>query len=252
MTHSKAFLAGGVLLAAAFAVPAAPAAASDALTPAQKSAVEALVHDYILKNPETLIQSLRDYEEKQRVSAQEEAQKAIVSNRDAIERDPGTPVAGNPKGDVTVVEFFDYRCGYCKKALPAVQELLKSDPNIRWVFKELPILGPDSVVASQAALAVWKIAPDKYLAFHVAMMESRGEINEARIMDTARKVGVDPDKLKSAMADPEIKARIERTYELARTLQVNGTPAFIVGGKLVPGALDLATLRDMVKAARAG
>lgn len=252
MSKLKSLIVGGALLAAAWATGAAPADAADALSPAQKSAVQDIVRDYILKNPETLIESLRSYEDKQQASQQEAAQKAIAANRDALERDPGAPVAGNPKGDVTVVEFFDYRCPYCKKVLPTVQELLKSDTNIRWVFKELPILGPDSITASAAALAVWKIAPDKYLPFHVAMMETRGEFNEARILETAKKVGIDPDKLKAAMADPEIKARIESNHDLANTLQINGTPAFIVGGKLVPGAADLTTLRDMIQKARAG
>ncbi len=251
MTKSNVIIAGSMLLAAASAMSATPAAAADALTPAQKSAVEGVVRDYILKNPETLIDALRGYEEKQRATAEVEAQKAVAANLDALEKDPAAPVAGNPKGDVTIVEFFDYHCPYCKKVVPTVQELLKSDPKIRWVFKELPILGPDSVTASQAALAVWKIAPDKYMDFHVALMGTRGEFNEARILETAKKVGIDPDKLKAAMADPAIKAAIEQNHDLANTLQINGTPAFIIGGKLVPGAADLTTLREMVEKARA-
>jgi protein-disulfide isomerase len=119
------------------------------------------------------------------------------------------------------------------------------------VFKEFPILGPDSVTASRAALAAWKIAPEKYLPFHLALMESRGEMNEARVLETGKKVGIDVDKLKAAMSDPAIKATIDRNVELARKLQINGTPAFIIGGQLVPGAVDLATLREMVATARA-
>lgn len=252
MAKTNVFVAGSALLAAAWAIAATPAAAADALTPAQKSAVEGIVRDYIMNNPETLIDALRGYEDKQHAAAQEEAKKAIAANRSALEQDAGAPVAGNPKGDVTVIEFFDYHCPYCKKVVPTVQELLKTDTNVRWVFKELPILGPDSVTASQAALAVWKIAPDKYLPFHVAMMETRGTFTEARILETAKKVGIDPDKLKTAMSDPAIKAQIERNHELAGTLQINGTPAFIIGGELVPGAADLATLRDMIEKARAG
>ena len=112
-------------------------------------------------------------------------------------------------------------------------------------------MGPDSVMASRAALAAWKIAPDKYLPFHVALMESRGEMNEARVLEIGKKVGIDVDKLKAAMSDPAIKSTIDRNIELARKLQINGTPAFIIGGQLVPGAVDLATLREMVATARA-
>ena len=213
--------------------------------------MEKIVREYILKNPEIIVKSLRGYEEKQRQASEKEAREAIATSRDALEEDRTSPVAGNPQGDVTLIQFFDYRCGYCKKVVPSIQELLNTDKNIRLVFKEFPILGPDSVTASRAALAAWKIAPDKYFSFHLALMELRGEMNEARVLETAKKVGIDVDKLKTAMTDPSIKSAIERNIDLARTLQINGTPAFIIGGELVPGAVDLATLREMVATARA-
>jgi protein-disulfide isomerase len=225
--------------------------AAEPFSEEQTRAVEKLVRDYILNNPEILVESLRGYEEKHRQAADEQAQKAIIASRDALEKDPTSPVAGNLQGNVTLIEFFDYRCGYCKKVVPSIQELLQTDKNIRIVFKEFPILGPDSVTASRAALAAWKIAPEKYLPFHLALMESRGEMNEARVLETGKKVGIDVNKLKAAMSDPAIKASIDRNVELARKLQINGTPAFIIGGELVPGAVDLATLREMVATARA-
>jgi protein-disulfide isomerase len=225
--------------------------AAEPLSHEQRSAVETLVRDYILQNPEIIVESLRGYEEKHRQASEKEAREAIATSRDALEKDRTSPVAGNPQGDVTLVQFFDYRCGYCKKVVPAIQELLNTDKNIRLVFKEFPILGPDSVTASRAALAAWKIAPDKYFPFHLALMEMRGEMNEARVLETAKKVGIDVGKLKAAMTDPAIKSAIERNIDLARTLQINGTPAFIIGGQLVPGAVDLATLREMVATARA-
>lgn len=231
-----------------------PSRASDAAEPlsdAQKKAVEDLIHDYIMDHPNVMIESLHAYDAKERAAQEEAAQKAVSSNRDALERDPSAPVGGNPKGDVTVVEFFDYRCGYCKKAAPAIQELLKTDPNIRIVFKEFPILGPDSVTAARAALAAWKIAPEKYVPLHMALMETRGDLSEARVLEVAKKVGIDPDKLKTAMGDAQIQAALEQNVALAQALQISGTPAFVVGGKMVPGAVDLATLRGMVKEARA-
>ena len=250
MTVRTTILAGLVSLAGLLAPPAGPVSAAEALPAAQQERIEAVVREYILNNPEIVVESLRGYEVKHRQANEDDAKKAIAANRDALERNPTSPVAGNPQGDVTIVEFFDYRCGYCKKALPAVQELLKTDKNVRMVFKEFPILGPDSLTAARTALAVWKIAPAKYLPFHLALMESRGELSEGRVLEIAKKVGVDAEKLEAAKADPEIDAMIGRNHELARTLQINGTPAFVVGGRLVPGAVDVATLRELVEAAR--
>jgi protein-disulfide isomerase len=252
MTVKTTILAGLLSLAGLLAPPAGSVSAAEALSAAQQELIEAVVREYILKNPEVIVESLRGYEDKQRQTTEADAKKAIATNRDALEKNPTSPVAGNPQGDVTIVEFFDYRCGYCKKVLPSVQELLKTDKNVRMVFKEFPILGPDSVLAARTALAVWKIAPAKYLPFHSALMESRGEMNEGRMREIAKKVGLDLEKLEAAKSDPEINATIERNHELARALQINGTPAFIVGGRLVPGAVDIATLRELVEAARTG
>lgn len=245
----------GMLALAVALVPVLGAlqpAAAQGLSDAQKQAVEQLIRDYIMKNPEVMIESLQAYQAGQQDAQQAKAEQAVAANRDTLERDAATPVAGNPKGSVTIVEFFDYHCGYCKKALSAVKALLKDDDDVRFVFKEFPILGPGSVTAAQAALATWKIAPDKYLPFHVALMEWRGDLTEDRVMEVAKKVGIDTAKLKTAMADPAITAQLKRNTELAQELQIGGTPAFIIGGKLVPGAVDLATLQEMVKAARAG
>ncbi|NJO55184.1 MAG: DsbA family protein [Rhodospirillales bacterium] len=159
-------------------------------------------------------------------------------------------MAGRKDADITVVEFFDYRCGYCKKVLPTLQSLMEADPNVRVVFKELPILGPDSLRGALAAQAVWNIAPEKYLPFHVALMQTRGGIDESLIVETARKVGVDPDKLAAAMDDPSVKAKIESNLTLAQKLQINGTPAFVIGDKLLPGAVDLATIKETIADAR--
>lgn len=244
--------AAALSLAAVFLLLTGWASAGQALPDAQREAIEKVVHDYLLRDPEVLVEALRGYEEKHRAAADREAEQAVAANRGALDNDAAAPVAGNPQGDVTVVEFFDYRCGYCKKALPSVQELLKTDNKVRWVFKEFPILGPDSAIAAKGALAAWKIAPGKYFPFHVALMETRGELSESRVLDTAKKVGIDAEKLRTALAAPDINAAIERNYDLARKLQINGTPAFIVGGKLTPGAVDLPTLREMVGTARAG
>jgi protein-disulfide isomerase len=225
--------------------------ADPAVRDAERSRIEAVVRDYLKQNPDVIIDALKVYEERQHTEMERVTQSALMASREELERDPSSPVAGAPNGDVTVVEFFDYRCGYCKKTLSAVQELLKSDPKIRWVFKELPILGPDSLVAARAGQAAWRIAPEKYLDLHIALMGSRGELSEARVLEIARSVGLDPDKLKKAMDDPEVRKTLQRNAELARRLQINGTPAFVIGDKVAPGALDVGMLRKLVEIARA-
>jgi protein-disulfide isomerase len=261
MKHPLALAAaaGFVTAPLLFAAPAsaadpakAPADAASALSEGQSRAVEALVKQYILDHPEVIIESMQNYQIRQQIAEQEAATAALAASRDEIKNDASAPVAGNPKGDVTIVEFFDYRCAYCKRVLPSVRELLESDKNVRYVFKELPILGPDSVTASRAALAAWKIAPEKYFAFHTALMEARGELGEEQVLQIAEKVGLDRKKVKDGMAAPEVEKTIQRNLELAQKLRIQGTPAFIVGDALVPGAVDIEQLKDMVATARKG
>lgn len=228
----------------------APADAAQALNEGQSKAVEALVRQYILDHPEVIIESMQNYQIRQQLAEQEAATAALAANRDEIKNDASAPVAGNPKGDVTVVEFFDYRCAYCKRVLPSVRELLESDRNVRYVFKELPILGPDSVTASRAALAAWKVAPEKYFAFHMALMEARGDLGEEQVLQIAEKVGLDRKKVKEGMSAPEVEKTIQRNMELAQKLRIQGTPAFVVGDALVPGAVDLDHLKELVASAR--
>lgn len=237
--------------AVAILAPATAARAAGDTAP-DRAAIETIVREYILAHPDVILDSLRAYEAARRAEEEKGAAAALAASRDAIERDPAAPVAGNPNGNVTVVEFFDYQCGFCKRVLPVMQELLKTDLNVRYVFKEYPILGPESVTAAKAAIAVWQTAQDKYLAFHSALMQSRGGLSEEKILETAKGVGLDVGKLRTAMAEPAIEERIQRNLEIGRTINVNGTPAFLIGGRLVPGALDLETMRRQIAQARAG
>lgn len=242
----------GVIGSLAATQPAAAADQSAApLDTAETEAVEALVRKFILDNPEVIIESMQNYQVRQQLAEQQAAAAALTKHADELKKDATSPVAGNPKGDVTIVEFFDYRCPYCKKVFPSVQELLKDDKNVRYVFKEMPILGPESVTASHAALAVWSLAPDKYLDFHAALMESRGSLGEEQVLAIAKKIGLDPHKIRKAMADPKIKETIEKNIALAQSLNIQGTPAFIVGDELLPGAIELDHLRELVAAERA-
>jgi protein-disulfide isomerase len=237
-----------ICLAAALLAATPLARAADAVTPAQKSAFEQIIHDYILQHPEVVIEALQSAEDKMKAQGEERARAAVVERRQELLEDPAAPVAGNPKGDVTIVEFFDYRCPYCKQVEPALEALLKEDRQLRIVYKELPILGKDSVYATRAALAARKQA--KYDKFHTAMMAAKGQIDEKTVLQVAASSGLDIERLKSDMNASEIDDVIKRNYDLAQALDIHGTPAFIIGGELVPGAIDIATMKQKIAAAR--
>jgi protein-disulfide isomerase len=237
-----------ICLAAALLAATPLARAADAVTPAQKSAFEQIIHDYILQHPEVVIEALQSAEDKMKAQGEERARAAVVERRQELLEDPTAPVAGNPKGDVTIVEFFDYRCPYCKQVEPALEALLKEDRQLRIVYKELPILGKDSVYATRAALAARKQA--KYDKFHTAMMAAKGQIDEKTVLQVAASSGLDIERLKSDMNASEIDDVIKRNYDLAQALDIHGTPAFVIGGELVPGAIDIATMKQKIAAAR--
>lgn len=248
---SMAVRTGIALAVAAIFSPTAPATAADALSPAQKREVEQIVRETVRENPEIILDAIERLRAKQESGAQAKAREALSERRAEIERSPGSPVGGNPNGDVTVVEFFDYRCGYCKRAHAEIMALLKSDSKVRFVYKEFPILGPESVLASRAALSAFKIAPAKYPAFHDALMSMRGQVTEERVLSLATSVGLDAKAVARGMKDSAVDNEIQRNAELAADLGINGTPGFVIGNAVAPGALDGDTLRKLVAEARA-
>jgi protein-disulfide isomerase len=236
-------LACGLIAAAG----ASPLKAADMPTE-QRQAIEGIIHDYLLHNPDILIEALRGAEDKLNREADAKAANVISDRGTEIFDDPATPVGGNPRGDVTIVEFFDYRCPYCKQVLPSLQTLLKEDRKLRFVYKELPVLGSQSVTAAHAALAAQR--QGKYEAFHNAMMATKGQITEETVYKVAASVGLDVDRLKQDMSAPEIGKALKANLALADALNIRGTPGFIVGKHVVPGAVDLDALRSMVADAR--
>lgn len=242
-------LAATMLAAATFSVPAS-APAAEPFTPEQKEAVEAIVRDYIARNPELVLEAIAAIEAKQKAEKENAVQAALASHRDLLERSKGDPVLGNPDGDVTIVEFFDYQCGYCKSMAGPMRDLVQGDGKIRWVMKEFPILGPESAVAARASLAAQR--QGKYESFHFALIGLRGRLSEAAIWQAAAEVGLDLDKLKKDMADPAIQATIDTNYQLAEALQIQGTPAFTIGRTLIPGATPKEHLAELVRQVRAG
>lgn len=214
----------------------------------QEEAIRALVRDYLMKNPEVIVEALQAFEAQQK-SDQASSQSAVVRQRQAeLLRDREAPTAGPDTADVTIVEFFDYRCPYCKQVAGPLAQLTRNDPKLRIVYKELPILGPDSVVASRAALAA--NLQGSYHKFHSALMTRRGTLDETTVLAMARESGLDAVRLKTDMDRPEIAAQIDRNRALARDLGIRGTPAFVIGERVIPGAVDLETLRNLVAQAR--
>jgi protein-disulfide isomerase len=247
MLHRASFLALALVCGVIAAVPAQLVRAAE-IPPEQRQAIEGIIHDYLMQNPDVLIEALRGAEDKLNREADAKASKVLTDRRNEIFDDPATPVGGNPRGDVTIVEFFDYRCPYCKQVLPALQTLVKEDRNLRFIYKEMPVLGSVSVTAAHAALAAQR--QGKYEVFHNAMMGTKGQISEETVFKVAGSVGLDIDRLKQDMTAPEIERAIKSNLALADALNIRGTPGFIIGNRIVPGALDLETLKDMIADAR--
>ncbi|HWX50285.1 MAG TPA: DsbA family protein [Roseomonas sp.] len=240
--------AATLALGAALLLGAAAPAAAQALSPEQRKEVVDILREALRSDPSILreaILALQQAEQDDRAGAQ---RAAIAAQADALLRDPADPVKGNPRGDVTIVEFFDARCGYCKTLHPTMEALLREDPQVRLVLKDLPILGPNSLLASRALLAAQR--QGKYASLQDALMRLKGEPTEAALQAEAERAGLDWARLKRDMQDPALQARLQGHLELARAIGIEGTPALVIGGKLVPGAVDLPTLRQLVAQAR--
>ncbi len=236
------------LIAVLFAcLLAVPALAQSGSTP-DRAAIEKIVREYLLQHPEIIIEAMNELRRRQEMAAAEMAQQAIAAHREELFNDPATPAGGNPRGDVTIVEFFDYHCGYCKQVQEPLLRLLAEDRNLRIVFRELPIIADESRTASAGALAAAK--QGKYVEFHNVLMAARGRLTRDRVLALAREQKLDVAKLEKDMDSPEIQRSIDRNLELAAMLGVDGTPAFIVGNQVVPGALSLEQLRELVAEAR--
>ena len=218
-----------------FAAPLTTARADTAaFTDEQKKALGEIIKDYLIKNPEILVDVQTALEAKLEKDQSEKLKTFMSQNAKDIYRNPTSPVAGDPKGDITVVEFFDYNCGYCKRGLPEVQKLIETDKKVRFVFKELPILSKGSEEAARAALAA-KLQ-GKYWEFHQAMLGGKGQANEASSLKVAETLGLDMAKFKADMASDAVKNELESDKELAKKMGINGTPHFLVGDKSIPGA----------------
>ena len=229
-----------------------PGAAASAPTAAAHDlpvdAIRQIIREYLIEHPEVLIEAQQALQAKRAAGEAEQARQAIQLHRDEIFSDPEAPVAGNPDGAITLVEFFDYRCGYCRRVKPTLEALLAENDDLRLVFKEFPILGPESTQAAQAALAAR--GQGNYEAFHWALMETDGPFDLDHILEVARSVGLDDERLAQDMEEPDLYTLIDRNAVLARTLGIGGTPAFVIGDRVIGGAIPLEQFRAVIAAAR--
>ena len=211
------------------------------------------IRDYLLSNPEILLEMLELIEERRNLAKEDRDRQLFAVHQDQITDDGISYVGGNPEGDVTLVEFLDYRCGYCRRAHSEVASLLKDDGNIRWIVKEFPILGPESVFAAKMAVGtLLSLGDDAYEALHDTLMTYSGPINSATLDEIAGRSGLDPLVVEAAMKDPKVASHIRAVSELGRVLEVRGTPTFIVGETFIRGYVPKADLQRVVDATRLG
>lgn len=223
------------------------AQATDTFSAEQKKAIEGIVRDYLLNNPEILLEVSRELEKRQTAMQAAEQKRFILENRKAIFSSPHDFVFGNPNGDITVVEFFDYNCPWCKRALDELIKLTKADPNVKIILKEFPIFGENSLFTAKAAMASMK--QGKYLEFHMALMKER-QVTKDNVFKIAEKVGLDVAKLKADMENPDFDAALKTTSEIAQAPGIEGTPGFIVDAKVNVGFVPMEGLVQLVGEAR--
>lgn len=207
------------------------------------------VKTYLTDHPEVIVEAIQRYKSRRLATKQAKRKDIIASRKDELLHDPTSPVGGNPQGDITLVEFSDYNCPYCRRFTPVLAKAEAADPMLRVVHKEIPILGPSSLYAATAALAARR--QGKYIAFHRALMEAKGVATKGLVLAIAAKVGIDVTQLKHDSKDPAIQAAIGRNLALARALQITGTPTFVIDDRIVSGAMNLERLQALVRHARA-
>ena len=223
--------------------------AGEAPDASRRQEIEKIIREYLLAHPEVVTEALQEAERREQEAQRKRAAEAIRAHLAELTQDPGSPVGGNPQGRVTIVEFFDYQCGYCKREAVELKTLLQTDSDIRLVYKDLPILGPASVFAARAALAAQK--QGKHEALHAALMAASQKLTDQEVLRIVAQVGLDAAKLEKDMADPSVSQALDRNFRLQRALNIQGTPALIVGTELIPGAASLETLKALVARARA-
>jgi len=226
------------------------AGAAPAFAQQNREEIEKIVREYILKNPEILEEAIEELRNKREKQAQSQRVSALQSHKKEIYDSPRDVIIGNPKGNVTLVEFFDYNCGYCRRSFGDITALIKSDPNLKIVLKELPILSKGSGEAARVSVAVRMQDPSKFMAFHTALMNAKGEVNGEQALAAAKIAGFNMERINKDMNSPEATATLNEVVTLAKALAINGTPAFVLGDEVIPGAIPGAQLAEAIAQVR--
>ena len=241
----------GALLAAGLLSAMPSIGTAGTFDAAQQEEIGALVKQYLMEHPEVIRDAMVELDRRQQAAEADARKDTLAKSADALFNSKNQVVLGNPDGDVTLVEFFDYNCGYCKRAHGDMARLLEEDKNLRIVLKEFPVLGPGSEEAAQVAVVVNEMAPDKYGAFHEKLLMTRGEVNGARALAVAKDVGLDPEAIKARLKEPAVGASIGESYRLAQSLGINGTPSYVLKDEVVVGAVGYDNLKSKIESVRA-
>jgi len=228
------------------------AASAQSFSDSQRGEIETIIKNYLLAHPEVLEDANNELSKRKAEAEEKKHQATIAENAETIYNSPRGVTLGNKDGDVTFVEFFDYNCGYCKRAMADMLDLLKNDPKLKVVLKEFPVLSEGSVEAAKVAIAVRMQDPNKYLEFHQKLLGGRGPADKARAMAAAKDVGLDMARIEKDLASPEIKATINENVKLAEDMDMNGTPSYVIGKQIVIGAVGLDGLKEKIGIARCG
>jgi protein-disulfide isomerase len=233
---------------------APPVASAQSFSDTQRGDIETIVKNYLISHPEVLEEAMAELNKRQAAADEEKHEASVAENASAIFNSPRGVVLGNKDGDVTFVEFFDYNCGYCKRAMADMLDLMKTDPKLKVVLKEFPVLSPGSVEAAQVAVAVRMQDPGgkKYLDFHQKLLGGRGPADKAHALAAAKDAGLDMGRIEKDLASPEVKATIEENFKLAEAMGMNGTPSYVIGKQVVVGAIGLDGLKEKIGIARCG
>ena len=247
MTRAKMPIVRFAHLVLAMLSAATPAASQ---TADQKEEIETIVRDYLLANPEIIEEAITILQENRAEEALSAEARAIESKKDLIFSSPHQMVLGNPAGAISLVEFFDYNCGYCRRAVSDMNALIDANPDLRVVMKEFPILSPGSIEAARISVAVKDTAPERYLEFHEAIFSRPGEANAAKALEIAAEIGLDRQSLITAANHESVTRNLQEVQELAETLGISGTPSYVIGSELVPGAAGFDALQAKVASMR--
>src|SRR4051794_6945363 len=233
---------------------APPIASAQSFSEPQRAEIEKIVRDYLLSHPEVLEEVSAELGKRQSAAEAAKHEAAVSNNAQAIFSSPRGVTIGNKDGDVTFVEFFDYNCGYCKRAMTDMLDLMKADPKLKVVLKEFPVLSQASVEAAQVGVAVRMQDPTgkKYLDFHQRLLGGRGQADKAHALTAAKEAGLDMAKLEKDLTGPEVRATIEENFKLAEAMGMNGTPSYVIGKQVVIGAVGLESLKEKIGVARCG